>query len=94
MSSARRGATPPRARGFARNPYALSIESMRPGMLRQADWWVERCPKWRRSWVDLFEGVGVVDGRHQLTHERLRKARSSVSGLVSRGPSSSTWARP
>ena len=94
VPSARRGATPPRARGFVRDPYALFIESMRPGMLCQADWWVERCPKWRRSWADLLEGAGVVDGRHQLTHERLSKVRPSVSGLVSRGPSSSTWARP
>ena len=68
-----------------REPCALSIELMHLDTLRRADWWVERYPRWCSFWADVLEDAGVVDGRRQYTHERLRRARSSLSRLVSRG---------
>lgn len=66
-----------------RGLYALSVELMRLDTLRQADWWVERYLQWCEFWADFLEDVSVVDGRRQFTHERLRRARSSLSRLVS-----------
>lgn len=68
-----------------REPCALSIELMHLETLRQADRWVERYLQWCSFWADFLEDVSVVDGRRQFTHERLRKARSSLSRLVSAG---------
>ena len=64
---------------------ALSIELMHLETLRQADWWAERYPQWCSFWADFLEDVSIVDGRRVFTHERLRKARSSLSRLVSAG---------
>ena len=36
-------------------------------------------------WADFLEDRTVVDGRRVYTHERLRRARSSLSSLVSAG---------
>ena len=69
-----------------RELYALAPELMHLETLRQADWRVERCLQWRELWADLLEDVSYVDGRRQFTHEGLRKARSSLPRLVSRGP--------
>ena len=68
-----------------RELYALSIELMHLDTLRQADWWVERYLQWCGFWADFLEDVSVVDGRRRFTHERLRRARSSLSRLVSQG---------
>ena len=68
-----------------RELYALALELMHLETLRQADWWVERYLQWCGFWADFLEDVSYVDGRRQFTHERLRKARSSLSRLVSRG---------
>lgn len=68
-----------------RELYALSIELMHLDTLRQADWWVERYLQWCGFWADFLEDVSFIDGRRVFTHERLRKARSSLSRLVSQG---------
>ena len=68
-----------------RELYALSIELMHLETLRQADWWAERYLQRRSFWADFLEDVSIVDGRRVFTHERLRKARSSLSRLVSAG---------
>lgn len=68
-----------------RELYALAIELMHLDTLRQADWWVERYLQWRGFWADFLEDVSYIDGRRVFTHERLRKARSSLSRLVSQG---------
>lgn len=65
-----------------RGPCALAVELTLLDTLRQADWWVERYPRWRGFWADFFEDAGVVDGRCRLTHERIRKARSPLSRLA------------
>lgn len=68
-----------------RELYALAVELMHLDTLRQADWWVERYLQWCGFWADFLEDVSVVDGRRRFTHERLRRARSSLSRLVSQG---------
>ena len=68
-----------------RELYALAVELMHLETLRQAEWWVERYLQWCGFWADFLEDVSYVDGRRQFTHERLRKARSSLSRLVSAG---------
>ena len=53
--------------------------------LYQAELWVERYLDWCGFWADFLEDRTVVDGRRVYTHERLRRARSSLSSLVSAG---------
>lgn len=61
-----------------RELYAPSLELMHLDTLRQADWWVERYLDWCGFWADFLEDVSYVDGRRVFTHERLRRARSSL----------------
>ena len=68
-----------------RELYALAVELLHIENLKQADWWVERYLEWCRFWVDFLEETTVIDGKREFTHERLRKARSSLSRLVSAG---------
>lgn len=65
--------------------YGLALDLMRLVSLRQADLWVERYPQWCEFWADFLEDVAAVDGRRRYVHERLRKARLSLSRLVSAG---------
>ena len=65
--------------------YGLAKDLLQLEALRQADLWVERYLDWCGFWADFLEDVTVVDGRRQFTHERLRRARSSLSSLVSAG---------
>ena len=53
--------------------------------LHQAELWVERYLDWCGFWADFLEDRTVVDGRRVYTRERLRRARSSLSSLVSAG---------
>ena len=41
--------------------------------------------QWCGFWADFLEQRTVVDGRSVYTHERLRRARSSLSTLVNKG---------
>ena len=68
-----------------RELYALALELMHLETLRQADWWVERYLQWCEFWADFLEERSMQDGRMAYTHERLRKARSSLSRLVGAG---------
>ena len=68
-----------------RELYALAIELLHLDTLRQADWWVERYLQWCGFWADFLEDVSYIDGRRVFTHERLRKARASLSRLHSQG---------
>ena len=45
----------------------------------------ERYLDWCGFWADFLEDTTLVDGRRVYTHERLRKARRSLSSLVSAG---------
>lgn len=85
FSQARRYTTTRPRLQAGRELYALALELMHLETLRQADWWVERYLRRRGFWADFLEDVSIVDGRRQLTHERLGKARSSLSRLVSAG---------
>ena len=53
--------------------------------LSQTELWVERYLDWCGFWADFLEDRTVVDGRRVYTHERLRRARSSLSSPVSAG---------
>ena len=65
--------------------YGLARELLHVETLRQAEWWFERYMQWCEFWADFLEERSVVDGRRVYTHERLRKARSSLSRLASQG---------
>lgn len=65
--------------------YALAHDLTRLETLHQAELWVERYLDWCGFWSDFLEDVSVIDGRRVFTHERLRRARSSLSRLVSAG---------
>lgn len=65
--------------------YGLARDLLGVETLSQADLWVERYLEWSAFWADFLEERSVVEGRWCFTHERLRKARSSLGGLVSSG---------
>lgn len=75
-------------RAFAkavRELYLIACDLMGIETLHQAELWVERYLDWFGFWADFLEDRTVVDGRRAYTHERLRRARSSPSSLVSAG---------
>lgn len=65
--------------------YGLAGDLLHIGTLHQAELWVERYLQWCGFWADFLEDTSVIDGRRVFTHERLRRARSSLSRLVSEG---------
>lgn len=74
--------------GFAkavRELYLIARDLMGIETLHQAELWVERYLGWCGFWADFLEDRTVVDDRRVYTHERLRRARSSPSSLVSAG---------
>lgn len=71
-------------------PFGLAGDPLRLGTARQAELWVERCPRWCGFWADFLEGASVIDGRRVFTRERLGAARR-CSGSSRRGRSSRTW---
>lgn len=68
-----------------RELYLVARDLMGIVMLHQAELWVERYLDWCGFWADFLEDRTVVDGRRVYAHERLRRARSSLSSLVSAG---------
>lgn len=68
-----------------RELYLIARDLMGIEALHQAEIWVERYLDWCGFWADFLEDRTVVDGRRVYTHERLRRARSSLSSLVSAG---------
>lgn len=68
-----------------RELYLVARDLMGIEMLHQAELWVERYLDWCGFWADFLEDRTVVDGRRVYAHERLRRARSSLSSLVSAG---------
>ena len=65
--------------------YGLAGDLLHLETPHQAELWVERYLQWCGFWADFLEDTSVVDGRRVYTHERLRRARSSLSRLVSEG---------
>lgn len=65
--------------------YGLAKDLMHLKTLHQADLWVERYLQWCEFWADFLEEKSWQDGRREYTHMRLRKARASLSRLVSQG---------
>ena len=65
--------------------YQLAKELLSIKTLHQADWWVERYFQWCEFWSDFLEERSAIDGKLVYTHERLRKARRSLSALINQG---------
>ena len=65
--------------------YGLAKDLLHLETLHQAEWWFERYMQWCEFWADFLEEKSWQDGKYGWTHERLRKARSSLSRLVSQG---------
>ena len=65
--------------------YSLARDLLHLETLHQASLWAERYFDWCGFWDDFLRDVSIVDGRRVFTHERLRKARSSLGRLVSDG---------
>ncbi|WP_251178265.1 IS1249 family transposase [Adlercreutzia agrestimuris] len=65
--------------------YGLAKELMHLDTLAQVDWWVERFGQWCSFWSDFLEEKSYIEGRFVYTHERLRKARSSLVTLSNQG---------
>ena len=68
-----------------RELYGIALDLMHIETLHQAELWRERYLDWCGFWADFLEDTTLVDGRRVYTHERLRKARRSLSSLVSAG---------
>ena len=68
-----------------RELYLIARDLMGIETLHQAELWVERYLDRCGFWADFLEDGTVVDGGRACTHERLRRARSSLSSLVSAG---------
>lgn len=66
-----------------RELYSLALELMHLETIQQAEWWQEKYLDWCVFWSDFLEEQSIVDGKRVYTHERLRKARMSLSRLVS-----------
>lgn len=65
--------------------YQHAKELLHIETLKQADWWVERFLQWCDFWNDFLAEKSFIDGRMSYTHERLRKARSSLVTLINKG---------
>ena len=68
-----------------RELYGLALDLLRLRTLNQAELWAERYVDWCGFWTDFLEDTSLVNGRRVYTHERLRRARRSLSSLVSAG---------
>ena len=68
-----------------RELYGIALDLMHIETLHQAELWRERYLDWCGFWADFLEDTTLVDGRRVYTHERLRKARRSLSSLASAG---------
>jgi hypothetical protein len=60
----------------------LVIELVRVKTLKQADEWMDHYIAWCHQWDDFLKETTIVDGRKQLTHERLVKAQRSLNTLI------------
>ena len=68
-----------------RELYQIALDLTHIKTLHQAELWRERYLDWCGFWSDFLEDATLVDGKRAYTHERLRKARRSLSSLVSAG---------
>lgn len=51
----------------------------------EAPVWLRSYFDWCEKWNDFLEEETCIDGRHAFTHERLRKARSSLNRVINSG---------
>lgn len=65
--------------------YGLSKALLSVTTLKEAERWAGLYFEWVDKWAEFLEEETVEDGRRRYVHERLRKARGSLSRLVSSG---------
>lgn len=65
--------------------YALARDLLHVETAEQAQMWVALYLKWCGRWEEFLKEATVKDGRRELTHYRLVKARSSLDALISKG---------
>jgi hypothetical protein len=65
--------------------YALAKDLLHLETLDQAQLWVALYLKWCGKWDGFLQEVTVKDGRRELTHHRLVKARNSLNVLINKG---------
>lgn len=65
--------------------YGLAKELLHLKTLHQAERWFERYMQWCEKWAEFLEERSWQEGKYDYTHIRLRKARSSLSRLLSQG---------
>ena len=62
--------------------YKLALDLLHVETTEEAAGWLRRYFEWSGRWDGFLAEETVVDGRRQLTHERLVKARSSLNRLI------------
>lgn len=65
--------------------YGIAKDLLYIKTLKQAEMWVERFMEWCAFWCDFLEERSFSDGKMGYTHDRLRRARSSLVTLVNKG---------
>lgn len=63
----------------------LAGELLHIETLRQADWWVERFMQWCEFWADFLAERTRTERGLVLTHERIVKARGSITRVLNKG---------
>lgn len=64
--------------------YSLARDLLHAKDIHSASVWLERYSAWCTRWAKFLAETTLVDGRRQLTHERLVKARDSLTRLINR----------
>lgn len=64
--------------------YKLAKELMKIKTIKEAMEWEEKYYEWARFWNDFLDEKSYIDGKYGYTHERLRKARKAIAGLLSK----------
>jgi len=62
--------------------YQLSLELLKVKDVDEAIRWLGRFDSWCRYWDSFLKEVSVIDGRTELAHKRLVRARNSLQTLI------------
>lgn len=65
--------------------YALAKDLLHIKTLHAASVWLENYNAWCTNWAEFLAETSLIEGRKVLTHERLVKARNSLTTLINKG---------
>jgi hypothetical protein len=65
--------------------YSLAKDLLHIHTPEQAQMWVALYLKWCEKWDEFLKEVTISNGRRELTHYRLVKARNSLNTLINKG---------